>query len=233
MSDPRHRRRHHRPASGGRRRRRSPSGHGVPARCPPTRRRPAWSSSTPPSMAAAAARRGPHARWPSARTGRGGRHHQPAGVARIVWDRATGEPVGPRARLAGPAHRRRLHHGQGRARLAARARTSRPPRPAGSSTSTTPTASRDLCVGTVDTWIAWTLTEGALHVTDQTNAGASPGCCVVDGATWDARPCCAAFGIPESTLPTVVDSVGVIGHGHRARRRPADRGDASATSRRR
>ena len=29
---------------------------------------------------------------------------------------------------------------------------------------------RDLCFGTVDTWITWALTEGAAHVTDATNA---------------------------------------------------------------
>ncbi|HYL52000.1 MAG TPA: FGGY family carbohydrate kinase, partial [Acidimicrobiia bacterium] len=31
-------------------------------------------------------------------------------------------------------------------------------------------AARDLCFGTVDTWIAWTLSEGTVHVTDATNA---------------------------------------------------------------
>ena len=41
------------------------------------------------------------------RPGRRRRHHQPAGLD-DVWDRATGEPVAPGHRLAGPAHGRRL-----------------------------------------------------------------------------------------------------------------------------
>ena len=45
----------------------------------------------------------------------------------IVWDRATGEPVGPGHRLAGPPHRRRVPRAA-RARACASRRTSRPRR---------------------------------------------------------------------------------------------------------
>ncbi|HEV8065276.1 MAG TPA: FGGY family carbohydrate kinase, partial [Acidimicrobiales bacterium] len=34
-----------------------------------------------------------------------------------------------------------------------------------------PQRQRDLCFGTVDTWVAWTLSNGALHVTDPSNGG--------------------------------------------------------------
>ena len=48
--------------------------------------------------------------------------------------------------------------------------------------------------GTIDSWIAWTLSEGALHVSDQTNASATTnGLRVVDGSAW-AHDRCAAFG---------------------------------------
>jgi glycerol kinase len=71
---------------------------------------------------------------------------------------------------------------------------------------------RDLCIGTIDSWIAWTLTEGAIHVSDQTNASATThGLRLVDGSGWHIARC-EAFGVPESALPTVVDSVGVFGH---------------------
>ena len=72
----------------------------------------------------------------------------------IVWDRATGEPVGPGARLAGPAHRRRLPRARRPRGCASRPNQSAtkvglPARHAD------PDRARDLCFGTVDTWIAW------------------------------------------------------------------------------
>ncbi len=57
----------------------------------------------------------------------------------IVWDRATGEPVGPGTRLAGPAHGRRLPRAA-RPRACASRRTCRPPSSRACSTPTTPTA---------------------------------------------------------------------------------------------
>ena len=49
--------------------------------------------------------------------------------------------------------------------------TSRPPSWPCCSTWPIPIAARDLCFGTVDSWVAWTLSAGTLHVTDATNAG--------------------------------------------------------------
>lgn len=72
----------------------------------------------------------------------------------------------------------------------------------------------DVCVGTVDSWIAWTLSNGTLHVSDQTNSSATmTGLRHVDGTAWNADRC-AAFGIPVSALPAVVDSSGVCGTAH-------------------
>ncbi len=129
----------------------------------------------------------------------------------LVWDRTTGEPVGPGLgwqdlRTVGECIMAKIEHGWAVAPNQSSTK-------AGWILANTPGLDgRDLCVGTVDSWIAWTLSEGELHVSDQTNASATTnGLRVVDGTRWaDER--CAAFGVPESTLPTVVDSVGVIGH---------------------
>ena len=128
----------------------------------------------------------------------------------IVWDRATGEPVGPGLgwqdlRTVGDCIMAKIEHGW---QVAPNQSSTK----AGWILANTPDLDgRDLCVGTIDSWIAWTLSDGALHVSDQTNASATTnGLRVVDGTAW-AHDRCAAFGVPESTLPTVVDSVGVIG----------------------
>ncbi len=73
----------------------------------------------------------------------------------------------------------------------------------------------ELCVGTVDTWVAWTLSGGAgagdqrLHVTDATNAAVTA---LIDPATldWD-RALLEKLNIPASTLPAIVDSSGAVG----------------------
>jgi glycerol kinase len=73
----------------------------------------------------------------------------------------------------------------------------------------------ELLFGTVDSWVAWTLSGGsaagaeALHVTDATNAAVTA---LVDPATidWD-RSLLERLRIPDATLPTIVDSSGVVG----------------------
>jgi len=69
-----------------------------------------------------------------------------------------------------------------------------------------PDRSRDLCIGTVDTWIAWTLSGGTAHITDLTNAAVT-GLCDPDGGGWD-RATLETLGIPERMLATIVDSSG-------------------------
>jgi glycerol kinase len=68
---------------------------------------------------------------------------------------------------------------------------------------------RDLCFGTVDTWVAWTLSRGELHVTDASNAAVTG---LVHTATpdWDDRVL-GALRIPAAMLPRIVDSSGVVG----------------------
>jgi glycerol kinase len=70
-----------------------------------------------------------------------------------------------------------------------------------------PERARDLCVGTVDSWVVWTLTEGRVHVTDPTNVGVS-GLRTNDQSDWN-HELLQALRIPLDSLPTIVDSIGV------------------------
>lgn len=125
----------------------------------------------------------------------------------VVWDRATGEPVGPGLswqdlRTVGDC-------------LVLRAEgVSVAPNHSATKIrwlldQFDPERSRDLCFGTVDTWIAWHLSGGALHVTDLTNQSVT-GLMRSDGSGWHDGVL-DALRIPPSMLPTVVDSTGVVG----------------------
>ena len=125
----------------------------------------------------------------------------------VVWDRATGEPVGPGL---GWQDLRTVFDclgfaGQG-LRLAPNLLATKA---AHLLDAADPDRTRDLCVGTVDSWVAWTLSEGALHVTDVTNA-ALYGLRTHDQLGWHADAL-SLLRIPEASLPTVVDSVGIVG----------------------
>ena len=72
-----------------------------------------------------------------------------------------------------------------------------------------PDRSRDLCFGTIDTWLAWTLSGGALHVTDATNAGVT-GLVLGDCSGWDPAVL-DVLRIPSAVLPRIVDSSGILG----------------------
>lgn len=72
-----------------------------------------------------------------------------------------------------------------------------------------PQRTRDLCFGTLDSWLVWQLTEGARHVADQTNA-AVWGLLTPDAENVD-ESLLARLRIPGSALPSVVDSTGVVG----------------------
>ena len=126
------------------------------------------------------ARRSP--RRASRRRDRGHRHHQPARDHRAVGARL-GPPRAPRHRLAVPADRALLRAAQGRGAprpssgarpVSCSTRTSPAPRSAGSSTRCRGRAQRaergELAFGTVDSWLLWRLTGGAVHATDPSNA---------------------------------------------------------------
>jgi glycerol kinase len=125
----------------------------------------------------------------------------------VVWDRDSGEPVGPGIGWQDLRTVSTCLELQGRGiRLA----------PNVSATKVAflldmadPERTRDLCFGTVDTWIAWTLSERSLHVTDATNA-ALTGLLRADASDW-APHLLEALHIPRSVLPAIVDSTGVVG----------------------
>jgi glycerol kinase len=125
----------------------------------------------------------------------------------IVWDRVTGEPVGPGVgwqdlRTAGMCL---VLREQG-LRVAPNASATKL---AFLLDMADPDRSRDLCFGTVDTWIAWTLSSGSLHVTDLSNAAVT-GLMHGDGRGWNEKTL-DLLRVPGSVLPEVVDSSGVIG----------------------
>jgi glycerol kinase len=134
----------------------------------------------------------------------------------VVWDVATGEPIGPcivwQCRRSAPAcdalraagHAEVIEHKTGlaldplfpAAKIAwlldnvagARERAER----------------GELRAGTVDSWLLWTLTEGAVHATDHSNASRTQ---LFDtkNLRWDDE-LAALFKIPTSMLPAVLSS---------------------------
>lgn len=67
----------------------------------------------------------------------------------------------------------------------------------------------ELAFGTVDGWLIYKLTGGALHVTDISNASRTL-LCNLERCEWDEW-LLELFNVPASLLPTIVDSSGVIG----------------------
>lgn len=67
----------------------------------------------------------------------------------------------------------------------------------------------ELAFGTIDSWLVWKLTDGALHVTDASNASRTL-LFNIHTLQWDNQ-LLDLFHIPASVLPTVVPSSAVIG----------------------
>jgi len=70
-------------------------------------------------------------------------------------------------------------------------------------------AAGQLCFGTIDSWLAWKLSGGRLHITDVTNASRTLLLNLHDGA-WDPRML-ALLDIPAACLPEVRPSSGAHG----------------------
>jgi len=67
----------------------------------------------------------------------------------------------------------------------------------------------ELCFGTIDSWLAWNLTQGRAHVTDVSNASRTLLLNLIDGQ-WDTEML-ALFDIPAACLPRVVPSSADMG----------------------
>ncbi|MEY2405257.1 MAG: glycerol kinase [Acidimicrobiaceae bacterium] len=124
----------------------------------------------------------------------------------IVWERATGKPVGPALgwqdlRTVGTclALREQGMHVAPNASATKLAHLL---------DEHDADRSRDLCFGTVDTWVAWTLSQGEAHITDLSNAAVT-GLMHGNGSGWDERVL-EVLRIPALALPRVVDSSGEV-----------------------
>ena len=125
----------------------------------------------------------------------------------MVWDRKTGEPVGPALGwqdlrtvgecLAWQAKGLEMVPNESATKLVYLLDHHDPDR------------SRDLCFGTVDTWTVWCLSQGAHHVVDPSNAAMS-GMLSDDGTRWSDE-IVGRLGVPPASLPEIVDSTGVVG----------------------
>ncbi len=125
----------------------------------------------------------------------------------IVWDRATGEPVAPAQgwqdlRTVGDCLVLNAEGFHFAPNLSAT-------KVASILDAVDPERTRDLCFGTPDSWLIWQLTEGAHHVSDQSNA-AIWGLLTADAGRLDDAVL-ERLRIPRSMVPEVVDSTGVIG----------------------
>ncbi len=139
----------------------------------------------------------------------------------VLWDRATGTPLGPaivwQCRRSEPFCEELRQHGlesllRERTGLtidplfpAAKMRWLLENTPHGFSRA----EQGDLCLGTIDSWLIWNLTGGAVHATDATNASRTQIFSLQDLA-WDDE-LVAIFGIPHQTLPEVKASGALFG----------------------
>lgn len=67
----------------------------------------------------------------------------------------------------------------------------------------------ELLFGTVDTWLVWKLTNGAVHVTDYSNASRTM-LMNLETGEWDEE-LMDLFGVPRAMMPGIVGSSGVVG----------------------
>lgn len=139
----------------------------------------------------------------------------------LVWDRRTGVPLGPAIGwqdlrtvltcLSLQAEGIRLAPNMSATKIAALLDAADADRRRADS--------GELCAGTVDSWVAWTLAGGphgaggGLHVTDATNAAVTGLLTAGDEGRWDEWDgrILEALDIPAATLPSVVDSCGALG----------------------
>lgn len=126
----------------------------------------------------------------------------------IVWDRNTGLPIGPalgwqdlrtimECITAKSQHNLFLAPNQTATKAAWMLKNYPIP------------ASAQICIGTVDTWVAHVLSRGELFVTDTTNAAVT-GLWTIEDQGWSPR-ILDIFGIDISMMPKIVHSCGLVG----------------------
>jgi glycerol kinase len=127
----------------------------------------------------------------------------------VVWDRRSGRPV---HRAIVWQDRRTAERCRELPRDLIRDRTGLVPDPYFSATKLEWILSeRDaagLAFGTVDAWLLWKLTSGEVHATDVSNASRTL-LFNLETLDWD-RELLELFGVPESVLPRIVPSSGIV-----------------------
>ncbi len=139
----------------------------------------------------------------------------------LVWDRATGRPLGPvivwqcrrtasfcdtlRTRGVGPRLEARTGLTIDPLFSASKIRWLLDHLPDGQRRA----ANGNLCAGTIDSWVVWNLTGGAVHACDQTNASRTQ-LFDLHARAWGAD-LLAIFDVPPAILPAVTPSSGVLG----------------------
>jgi glycerol kinase len=129
----------------------------------------------------------------------------------VVWDRQSGEPV---HRAIVWQDRRTAERCKELPADLLRDRTGLVPDPYFSATKlewilSSERKTSGLAFGTVDSWLLWKLTNGAVHATDVSNASRTL-LFNLRELTWDAD-LLGLFGVPESVLPELAPSSGVVG----------------------
>ena len=130
----------------------------------------------------------------------------------LVWERRTGRPL---QRAIVWQDRRTAERCADLPAQLVRERTGLVPDPYFSATKLewlleqTDRPQRELAFGTIDSWLVWTLTGGAVHVTDVTNASRTM---LVDLAagSWDDE-LIDLFGVERVVLPSIAPSASVVG----------------------
>ena len=133
----------------------------------------------------------------------------------LIWDRVTGKPLGP---VITWQCRRTADHCE--ALMAAGhepdiiARTGLPLDPLFPPTKAAWLLAQcdttdNACIGTIDSWLIWQLSGGAIHATDHSNAARTQ-LFNLKNSKWDPA-LCALFGIDETMLPAVHDSSHIFG----------------------
>lgn len=135
----------------------------------------------------------------------------------LIWDRKTGAPLGPvitwqcrRTSDACAALRQAGHAPTVTSRTGLPLDPLFPPTKAAWLLDHHGQSADDICIGTVDSWLIWKLTGGAVHATDRSNAARTQLFNLADGV-WD-ETLCGLFKIDPVMLPTVHDSSHIFGH---------------------
>lgn len=133
----------------------------------------------------------------------------------LIWDRQTGRPLGPvvtwqcrRTASACNALRDAGHEAGIIARTGLPLDPLFPPTKAAWLLENHGSGVADICIGTVDSWLIWKLSDGAMHATDRSNAARTQLFNLAEGR-WDEE-LCAIFGIAPTMLPEVHDSSGIF-----------------------